>query len=273
MSEKRSKKANALSSVNKRAAIVLICIVLLAAIFIVDLVRQNHDAAIRKQELTENLQKVSSFDFGNVVDVEALIAQIDEERAILAAQLAEIEADEAENGPNYRRIFDRCAILGESITEGLVVYGYLGEDIVFSGIGAGVSKDRFLSVASLYPRCVFFSYGMNDMGNYGGDAKAFIEDYEDAIKAFMEASPTTRVFVNSISMPDDYAISNQPVLGNYLTFNSEISSMCSRLGITYIDITHILQEDPDLYAGDGIHVSSSYYPIWMDLMRESAGLV
>ncbi len=106
MSEKRCKKTSALSSVNKRAAIVLICIVLLAAIFIVDLVRQNHDAAIRKQELTENLQKVSSFDFGNVVDVEALIAQIDEERAILAAQLAEIEADEAENGRHYRSILD-----------------------------------------------------------------------------------------------------------------------------------------------------------------------
>ena len=269
MEKKRKKKYR----VNIRAAIVVVFAIVLAAIFFVDLVRHNHNANVKDEIVEQNVQTVSAFDFGNVVDVDALLSQIDEERAALAAQLAAIEADEAENGPNYRRIFSGCAILGDSITEGLSVYGFLGEDIVFSGIGAGISGDRFLSVASLYPKCAFFAYGMNDMGNYGGDAKAFITDYEACIRDFMAASPSTRVFINSISLPDDYAIANQPVLGNYRTFNSEIEAMCSRLGITFIDTTYILRNDPDLYAGDGIHVSSSYYPIWMDLMREKAGLI
>ena len=259
--------------INIRAAIVLAFAVILAAIFLVDLARHNHDAAVKDEEIAENIQTISAFNFGSVVDVDALLTEIDNERAALAAQLAAIEADEAENGPNYRRIFSGCAILGDSITEGLSVYGFLGEDIVFSGIGAGISSDRFLSVASIYPKCAFFSYGMNDMGNYGGDAQAFIADYEQCIKDFMAATPDTRVFINSISLPDDYAIANQPVLGNYRAFNSEIEAMCSRLGITYIDTTYILRNDPDLYAGDGIHVSSTYYPIWMNLMREKAGLV
>ena len=270
---KKKRTSGILSSIDIRAAIILICILVLAAIFLIDLVRTNRNAAVKKQEVLDNQQTVIAFNFGNVADVEALLNEIDEERAAIAAQLAAIQADEAENGPNYRRIFDSCSILGDSITEGLVVYGYLGEDIVVSGIGAGISQDRFLSVASLYPKCAFFSYGMNDMGNYGGDAKAFIKDYEAALSAFIKASPKTRVYVNSISLPDDSAIEDQPVLGNYEAFNTEIRKMCDKLGITYIDTTFILRNDPDLYAGDGIHVSTEYYPIWLELMRESAGLV
>ena len=48
--------------------------------------------------------------------------------------------------------------------------------------------------------------------------------------------------------------------------------MCGELGAEYIDNTEILRENPKLYAGDGIHVSPSYYPLWMARMAQAAGL-
>ena len=48
--------------------------------------------------------------------------------------------------------------------------------------------------------------------------------------------------------------------------------MCKSLNIEYIDNTSILYDNPDLYAGDGVHVTSAYYPIWIERMIKAADL-
>ena len=55
-------------------------------------------------------------------------------------------------------------------------------------------------------------------------------------------------------------------------YNEAIKDMCKSLNIEYIDNTSILYDNPDLYAGDGVHVTSAYYPIWIERMIKAADL-
>ncbi|MDY6038184.1 MAG: GDSL-type esterase/lipase family protein [Eubacterium sp.] len=246
-----------------RAFIILLAILVLISVFIFNLIKKNHNANISKQEIQKNVEKVAKFNFSTVVDIEAELQKLEA-----------IENGNQSKEKNYRMIFSNCAIVGDSITEGLSVYGFLGAEQVFSEIGDAVSKGgaMFDKAAATYPKAVFFSYGMNDMGNYTGNAEDFIKDYTSLIKKFQKSSPKTKIYVNGISKPDSSAVETNKILGNYSKFNKEIKAMCKKLKITYIETSQILEKDPSLYAADGIHVQPAYYTIWLDLMQEKAGL-
>jgi len=104
------------------------------------------------------------------------------------------------------------------------------------------------------------------MGMYSGDTEGFIEQYSSVIKKFMEMSPDTEVYVNSIPKPSDSRISSGGYFYKWEDFNREIKAMCERMDIKYIDNTYILMEHPEFYGGDGIHVSPAYYPYWIENM-------
>lgn len=174
-----------------------------------------------------------------------------------------------ENGkPKYSLIFGKSVVIGDSITEGLPAYGFLTEEQAICEIGGSVMKssDAIASAARLSPEKAFFSYGTNDMGMYSGNSEGFIKQYEAVIKEFMEMSPDTKVYVNSIPKPSDSKISSGGYFYKWQDFNLEIKAMCDRMGIKYIDNTYILIEHPEFYGGDGIHVSPSYYPCWIENM-------
>ena len=50
--------------------------------------------------------------------------------------------------------------------------------------------DLFSSAANTYPKFAFMSFGMNDMGNYSGNADLFIEKYTKLIKEFKKLLQT-----------------------------------------------------------------------------------
>ncbi len=113
---------------------------------------------------------------------------------------------------------------------------------------------------------------MNDMGNYSGDSTAFIKKYSSLIKAFRKKSPDSKILVCSISTPSQDAIKSNSSIGNYKKFNKALERMCNKEGYIFVNDTAILQDHPELYAGDGIHASPEYYPLWMDEMAKAAQL-
>lgn len=175
---------------------------------------------------------------------------------------------------DYENIFSDSVILGDSITEGLSVYGFLSENIVYCRVGGSVlnSEQMIKDAASTLPSTAFFSYGTNDMGMYSGDSKAFTEKYREIIEQFKEISPDTEIYVNSIPKPSDGKISFGGYFYKWEDYNSDIKQMCDEIDVAYIDNTDLLIEHPEYYAGDGIHVSTSYYPKWMARMVSAANL-
>lgn len=175
----------------------------------------------------------------------------------------------------FDSIFEGTVILGDSVTEGISGYGYLSEDKVFCRVGGSVlnSSDEIPKAAATNPEIAFFSFGSNEMGMFSGDADYFTQKYEEFIRSFMELSPDTEIYVNSIPKPSDSRINGGGYFYLWEDFNAAILQMCGRLGAEYIDNTSILTEHPELYAGDGIHVNPDYYIYWLTDMMNEADLI
>lgn len=241
--------------------------IFLFALFLFNVFRTNSQAKVEDSTIEENLSFIKKYNFSNVADVEKKIDETGgtNNTARKSTGISKLK---------YRSIFDGCIVIGDSITEGLSAYDFLNEDQVYHKIGASIMKnsDMIDKAAKAYPKAAFFTFGMNDMGNYNGNAQAFTKKYKTCIKNFMKTSPDTKVFVNSISTPSQSARSKNSSLKNYKEFNAEIRRMCQALDITFIENNYILDEHPEYYAKDGIHVSPSYYPIWLNNMILKAGL-
>ena len=240
-----------------------ICLFLL--FFVYNMCRFYGKVNVSDTEMSKNISTVESIQEADIASLEASINALDSQSLGDTSSALRVK---------YQRKFAGSVILGDSLTEGLTVYNWLTESIVFSKIGGSLlySDELFESAAKTYPSNAFFAYGMNDMGNFGGDAKAFISKYEGLLADFKKTSNDTKIYICSISTQTDEAISGNKSIGVYKDVNAAIEKMCKDKGYTYIDITDILPSNPDLYAGDGIHADAVYYPIWMDRMIEKAGL-
>lgn len=254
---------------NKKYMIFIVVLLILVSVFFINFLRHNSSADYSEKKIRENLSTVSTFDYCKVSTIENEIKQLE-----ITEAKGTFDVTKKLTNAQYKKIFSTSAILGDSITEGLVAYGFLGDDQVFCQIGASIinGDDLFKTAAETYPGFAFCAFGMNDMGNYSGDSAAFIKKYKNMIKEFKKISPDTIILINGISPPSKEAVAKNPILANYKKFNNAMKNMCSDLGLTYIDNTYIIEDHPDYYAGDGIHVVSDYYPHWMNNMILKAGL-
>lgn len=225
-------------------------------VFAFNAVRPNIGAAISKDELDENRKTVENIQTAEVKTVEQAVKQI--EKSFKYNGSAGIKV-------KYRRLFKNSVILGDSLTEGLVVYGWLPKTIVFSEVGGSIvyNEDLFKKAAKTRPEEAYIAYGMNDMGNFGGDEKAFVKKYIECIDTFLKASPDTSINICSITTPTEKAQEGNKSIRNYKKFNKALKKMCKDKGYNYIDVSDILPEHEELYAGDGIHAAPDYYPLWM----------
>ena len=218
--------------------------------------------------VTENIRILSMFQSSTVNEVEAQMKEVEEIYGVIGKKSSQQSLK-----ARYASFFSGSCVIGDSLTEGLSVYGFLPSESVFSVIGASIlDHDLARTAARTYPKYAFFAYGMNDMGNFGGDAKSFAAEYERVLDEFIKESPNTKVYVNTISTPTKEAIANNSSLKYYKKFNEAIIEMCGRKDIPYINITDILPEHPECYEGDGIHAIPDYYYYWLDKLINEAGM-
>lgn len=247
----------------RTAVAVLLVFFVLSVLF--NIVRPNVAAKADKTSMMTNVETVSEMQTADPADVEKAVRDLDARDARRNAAGMRII---------YRRLFQTSVILGDSLTEGLTVYGWLPNSVVFSKVGGSIvyGDDLFKKAAKTKPEYAFFAYGMNDMGNYSGNDKNFVKKYNSLLKKFKKISPDTMILVNSISTPTKEARKSNKSIRNYKKFNKALKKMCKDNHYIFIDIADILPNNKDLYAGDGIHAAPDYYPIWMDRMVKGAGL-
>lgn len=236
-------------------------------IFCFNLLRVDFDAAYSSDEIAADRKAVEEHDYSTVKKVESMIKNLE------AKDTGNVSM-KAKSNVYYLKKFRDSVILGDSITEGLTVYGYLPDDIVLCSIGASLegSGPLFKKAAKLVPDNAFFTFGMNDMIKYRGKTKPFIKQYSKLLDKFQKKSPDTEIYINSISCPDKDAQKSQPSLKNWSKYNKALEELCEEKGYNFIDNTYILKKNPKFYQPDGIHVVPSYYPIWMNDMIAEADL-
>ena len=173
-----------------------------------------------------------------------------------------------------RQVFQDTAILGDSITESIWEYGYLDQDVVISQRGLSVvnADDQIATAISMNPSVIFMSFGSNDLESYISNIGPFIEAYRTQVNKLQEALPGVPIYINLILPLTDWAIEATPALSYYSDYNEALKTMCQEEGLTWLDETFIVENDPSLYEPDGQHVIQSYYPQWLTYMAEMAGI-
>ena len=240
-----------------------ICLfVVFSVVFLYNAFRGNRAvSASTAEDIRENITYIETTQTASPEEIEESVNRLEE--------LSHPAADTGETPQaKYMRLMSDSVVVGDSLTEGLTVYGWLSDGQVFSEIGASLigSGDMFKKAAALHPKNAFFAFGMNDMGNYGKDPSGFIKRYNELLDEFVKDSPKTRIFICSISVPTEGAIRGNRSIGYYKEYNEALKKMAADRNVTWVDSTSIFIEHPELYAGDGIHAQPSYYPYWLDNM-------
>ena len=163
--------------------------------------------------------------------------------------------------------FRRSALIGDSMSEGLVAYGLLDSANVFAAIGRRIkTSDAEIDAAiAFHPEHVFMQFGMNDLIYYRGDPAPFIADYEAMITKIRQALPNAHLYVIGIHPLQEHGMSATPSLRNYTAYNQAMKEMCERDDLTYVD-TSILISASSTYEFDGLHPQEPFYSDWLDLM-------
>lgn len=261
MNKKTSKRIKK----NPIRTVTAVLLVVFAGFVLFNFLRPNLPAAVDKSVMEANIQTLDEMQTADVAEVEKQVRKLDARDAGRNAAGMRII---------YRKLFSTSVVLGDSLTEGLSVYGWLPKSVVFAKVAGSIvyGDNLFNKAAKTKPQYAFFAYGMNDMGNYSGNSKNFIKKYSSLLKKFRKTSPKTTIVVNSISTPNKAARKGNKSIRNYKKFNKAIKKMCKKNHYIFVDITDILPHNKDLYAADGIHAASAYYPLWMDRMAKAAGL-
>lgn len=245
--------------------IIIVCAVLFLFILIWIIIIKSSASTI---DTKEGINKLSYMDQIKVNDVE---------QQIEIMEAAEREAAEAWANRTPNEKFSNSIVMGDSITQGLYEYGILDESHIISDRGAYVSKkgddkiDTHLEKAiELQPQTIFLSYGMNDLSVSMDDCDAFKEDYKTVIDQLKSNIPNVTIYINSILPVEDFVIEENIYFANISQYNEKLKELCSEEDIVYIDNTDLVK--PEYYASDGIHLSPTFYPDWVNHMAEVANL-
>lgn len=170
--------------------------------------------------------------------------------------------------------FYNAMILGDSITEGIHDYHVLTDTQCVGIRGARIDmlQDFYQDIERASPEILFLSFGMNDLEYNRGNAKRFIQTYEQQLLALKKKFPDIKIYINKILPMQQHAINKKPVFQQYTAFNEELDKLAKKYHITCIDSSFILSTLDQPYENDGIHPTANFYKRWAINMADIANL-
>ena len=239
----------------------------------------NHHASSKGVDLSENLARLTALEQQNPADFQIEEIPVETYVPILPPPDFDLEAEREkilalsdwDRGEIYRW-YQPAAILGDSIAQATLEYGWLDDSQVFAKIGTSIStsQDLIQQAIDKNPKVVFLSFGLNDLEAFGSDVDHFIREYTGCIQQVQSALPQAAIYVHALFPPDD---SVSKSFYQYLdTYNERLEELCAQLQVHYIDSSFILNAKPKLYDADGIHPVSAFYPLWLTYLADVTGL-
>nr|WP_229040103.1 GDSL-type esterase/lipase family protein [Turicibacter sanguinis] len=158
--------------------------------------------------------------------------------------------------------------MGDSIVEAFTAYDYLDPSSVVAKVGLrlATAEEEVQKVIRLSPDEVFLLFGANDLLVYK-TADQYIERYEALIQEMKQALPHLKVYIVSIFPIREDIAKNIPELSleRVTVFNEALKTLCEVSDYRFLDVASYVRED--MYEPDGIHVKSTFYPIWMQVIK------
>lgn len=218
------------------------------------------------------MQAIKELETQNIVDIEEKIDSIREKNDTIE-QNNSVETNKANSKVNYNKKYSNSVIVGDSRAEAISAYGYLDNSSVVAYKGRNISSAKkngdIDKAIGLYPKNIFFTYGVNDIECYS-DSSIFIKEYKTVIEQVQNKLPKTKIYVSSILPVRQDAISKQPNYKNLDKFNEGLKKMCKEMDVVYLDGTSIVKESD--FDADGIHFVGNFQKKWLNFFIEKANL-
>lgn len=192
----------------------------------------------------------------------------------------------ADMGQEY---IDKFVFLGDSTTYGLGYYDVVSDEQVWTPASGTLTLDKWSTATIVYPEdgseisivdamgkkqpeYLLITLGVNGISFM--KESYFIEVYTALVQAVQEASPDTKIILNSIypttaRYPESTGITNEKINAA----NGWIERIANTLGIRYLDSASVLKDEngymPDSIdnGGDGLHMNADGYKLVIDYIR------
>ncbi|KUO58670.1 MAG: lipase [Gracilibacter sp. BRH_c7a] len=162
--------------------------------------------------------------------------------------------------------FTNSVFIGDSIIEGFAINEILPRESVIAGAGAtaGFTYDDIADLVEKKPDNIFIMLGSIDILMPVDDPKElFRNDLTKLINKIKEELPESKIHLQSITPVTQEALKQEPRYERIEEYNQILKGLADNLSVNYIDIGALVQENPDLYAEDGIHFKKEFYPLWL----------
>ena len=168
---------------------------------------------------------------------------------------------------------EEIIFLGNSITDNAEWWElFENPHIKNRGIGGDDTDgvlERLDEVTSSRPDKIFLMIGTNDLAYLKG-VDHVLANYEKILDRIEEASPSTRIYIQSV-LPTDDALHILRKNSDIRLINAALQAMAGERGHTYIDLytafaTEEEQLNPD-YSIDGLHVNGAGYLLWKEVIK------
>jgi lysophospholipase L1-like esterase len=183
--------------------------------------------------------------------------------------------------PDY---FKDAVFVGDSLTEGLSLYGEMDDATIIgeTGMSAYTSvahkfsingKSQYIADATAATKLdkIYLLLGSNDIAE-GYSASKFTGYYGELISDLKSKCPDAKIYVQSVfPVTSKYELKKQ-LSGVYVTnekidqYNVALKAMCADDGATYLDVASVLKGPdgklPLSASDDGMHLRKAYYDKW-----------
>lgn len=181
--------------------------------------------------------------------------------------------------------FDDAAFVGDSITEGIGIYGVMDNAKVIATKGINLDSvfkddqirtaDGYKSVLSVLketnPKKIYVMFGANGVGWF--TKEHFAKTYTNFIANVKEQHPDSTIYLQSIlPVTKDYDKADNNITNQKIVeYNELVVKIAEEQSVNYLDVASVFRDKegalPDDSSGDGMHFSKSYYDKWFDYLR------
>lgn len=176
--------------------------------------------------------------------------------------------------------FDNIFMVGDSISVGLVNYGYLKAENVFAQVGLTPASvmTTLINEESVYdkaaacdPDCICIMLGTNGLSYLSEDYMA--EKMGEFIDALREKCPNSKIAVLSIPpVTEEHEKEKPENLTNISNYNEHIKKVADDRSALFVDIFPLLQGSTgyladDFAENDGLHFKGAAYPVVLSAVQ------